>query len=327
MPTILIGSGPLRRRPGRFRDILHAEGFRCLDPPGELPVTEDQLRAILPEISAILAGGERITAELLDLAPGLRVIARTGVGFDLIDIEAATAHRVAVTITPGTNQLSVAEHTFALLLALTRRIVVNDRTIRAGGWDRTLVAPLRGQTMGLVGLGRIGRAVAQLARAFQMRVLAFDPVTDPDFDARYEIRRISFQDILAESDIVSLHLPLSEASRGLINRASLARMRPGSILINTSRGGLVVEADLHDSLVAGHLAGAGLDVLTSEPPEPGHPLMHLPNVVFTPHIAGTDSQSMADMADLAAQCVISLARGVWPDGCVVNDELAPTWRW
>jgi D-3-phosphoglycerate dehydrogenase len=327
MPTVLIGPAPLRNRPGRFREILEGAGFTPLDVEGNSTLTPDQLRPALPEIDAMLAGGELLTAEMLDLAPRLRVIARTGVGYDTVDVAAATARRIAVAITPGTNHDSVAEQTFALLLALTRRVVVNDRIIRSGGWDRAIVQPLRGKTLGLMGLGRIGRAVATRGLAFGMDVAAFDTVADDEFDARHGIRRLSSHDLLAQSDVVSLHVPLTPTTRGLIDRQTLALMRPGSLLLNTARGGLVVEADLVESLASGHLGGAGLDVLNDEPPDPSNPLFRLPNVVFSPHIAGVDTKSMADMAEKAAECVVALYRGEWPADCVVNGELAEGWEW
>ena len=314
MPTVLIGPGTLRQQPGPFRQILTDAGFALVDPPGDHTLTEDELRALLPEADAMLAGGELLSAEMLALAPRLRAIARTGVGYDAIDIAAATAQRIPVIITPGTNQESVAEQTLALLLALTRDIVINDRLVHSGGWSRKLPIPLRGKTLGLVGMGRIGRAVASRAVAFGMRLIAFDPVPDLEFDQRHGIRRVGFEELLAESDVVSLHLPLVPATRGLINRETLARMKPGAYLLNTARGGLVVEADLRDALVSGHLAGAGLDVLNSEPPEPGNPLLGLPNVVISPHIAGIDTKGMADMADLASSCIVALFQGKWPEG-------------
>lgn len=328
MPTVLIAPGPLRNQEGPFREILRAAGFDFIDPPGDTTLTEAELRATLPDADAMLAGGERLSAAMLDLAPRLRAIARTGVGYDAIDMAAATARKIPVIITPGTNQESVAEQTLALLLALTRNIVNFDRTIRAGGWDRMLVDPLRGKTLGLVGLGRIGRAVAVRGLAFGLRVVAYDPMAlDAEFEARHGIARLDFEALLAASDIISLHLPLTPETRGIINRESLARMRPGSYLINTARGGLVVESDLAEALGSGRLAGAGLDVLNSEPPEPGNPLLSLPNVVLSPHIAGIDTKAMADMAELAARGVAMLARGEWPEGCVVNDSLRDGWRW
>jgi D-3-phosphoglycerate dehydrogenase len=328
MPTVLIGPGPLRGQPGPFRDILKAAGFDdFIEFSGDSTLTEAELRESLPQSDAMLAGGERLTAELLDLAPKLRAIARTGVGYDAIDITAATSRRIPVVITPGTNQESVAEHTFALLLALTRNIVDNDRLIKSGGWNRALVRPIRGQTMGLLGLGRIGRAVALRALAFGMRVVAFDPVADPEFDARHGITRRGLDEVIAEADVVSLHLPLMPSTKDLINRGTLGRMKPGAILLNTSRGGLVNEDDLYESLASGQLAGAGLDVLVSEPPEPGNRLLGLRNVVVSPHLGGIDTKAMADMAELASSCISALRQGRWPAGCVVNDELAPGWSW
>ncbi len=327
MPRVLIGPYLLRNQPGRFRQILTEGGFDPVDPDGDFALTTEQLRPHLASIHAMMAGGERMTPDLFKEAPNLRVIARTGVGYDLIDVDAATAHRVAVTITPGTNQESVAEQTWALLLALARRVVPNDRVIHGGGWDRALVAPVRGMTLGLVGMGRIGRAVAIRAGAFRVRVVAFDTLVDAEFDRQHGIDRLSLDALLATSDVVSLHVPLTETTRGIVNRDVLAKMQRGSYLINTSRGGLVVEADLRDALRSGHLAGAGLDVLNREPPEAGNPLLGLPNVILSPHIAGTDTQSMRDMAELAASTIVELSKNHWPVDCVVNSELRGAWRW
>lgn len=328
MPTVLVSPGPLRGKPGQFRETLRAAGFDTfIDPEGDHTLTEAELRAALPGADAMLAGSERLSAEILDLAPRLRAIARTGVGYDAVDVPAATARGIPVIITPGTNQESVAEQAFSLLLALTRNVVGNDAVIKAGGWSRVLPMPLRGKTLGLVGLGRIGRAVATRALAFGMRVIACDPILEPEFDTRHGLTRVDLDALLAASDVVSLHLPLTPETRGIVNRSTLSRMRPGAILLNTSRGGLVVEADLYDALASGHLAGAGLDVLNSEPPEPGNPLLTLANVVISPHIGGIDTKGMGDMADMAAGCIAALKQGRWPEGCVVNTELAPGWSW
>ena len=327
MPKVLIGSGPIRHQPGPFRELLHGADFRTIDPPAGEELSEDLLRRMLPECEAIIAGGERISKELLESAPRLRAIARTGVGYDAVDIDAATARGVVVTITPGTNQESVAEQAFALLLAVARRIVENDRGIRAGGWGRTIVRPLREQTLGLAGLGRIGRAVVPRARAFGMRVLGFDVAGDPEADARLGVERRDFDDLLAESDVVSLHLPLTDRTRNLFDADRFARMKAGSILINTARGGLVDEAALAEALRSGHLAGAGLDVFQAEPTGAANPLLGLPNVVASPHIAGVDTLSVARMAEMAARCIVDLHRGRWPSDCVVNGGLIEGWSW
>jgi D-3-phosphoglycerate dehydrogenase len=327
MPSVLIGPYLLRNQPGRFRTILAEAGFQVVDPEGDYSLNEDQLLQYLSSTDALIAGGERMTAGLFGLAPKLRVVARTGVGYDLIDVAAASARRVAVTITPGTNQDSVAEQTFALMLALLRNIVLCNKLIHEGGWDRRLVSPVRGKTLGLLGMGRIGRAVVVRARAFGMNVVACDPLIDEAFDAQYQVTRLGFDALLEQSDVVSLHVPLMESTRGLVDRTFLAKMRPGALLINTARGGLVVEADLHASLISGHLAGVGLDVLNHEPPEPGNPLLGLPNVVLSPHVAGTDHQSMSDMAELAARTIVDLYHNRWPADCVVNGEIREGWQW
>jgi phosphoglycerate dehydrogenase-like enzyme len=327
MPSVLIGPYLLRNAPGRFRDILIEAGFEPIDPKAGPALSREELLPYLPRIDALIAGGERMTPELFALAPRLRAIARTGVGYDLIDMASATEHRVAVTITPGTNQESVAEQTMALLLALARRIPSNDRLVHEGGWDRSLVTPVRGKTLGLVGMGRIGRAVAVRAKAFCMELVAFDTVLDAEFDRQWGIRRLSLPELLAASDVVSLHLPLTEATRGMVDRDFLGRMRPGSYLINTARGGLVVESDLREALISGHIAGAGLDVLNHEPPEPGNPLVGLPNVVLSPHIAGTDLQSMREMAEMASTSIVELYHNRWPGECIVNQELRESWSW
>jgi D-3-phosphoglycerate dehydrogenase len=323
MPNILIMPTPLRHRPGRYRELLNAAGFTPIDPPGMSKLSAEDLRATLPESDALLAWGAPITAAMIAEAPRLRAIARAGAGHDAVDLATATARQIVVSITPGANADSVAEQVFALLLALSRNLLGNDRSIRAGGWDRTAVRPLRGTTLGIVGLGRCGRAVARRALAFGMRVLASSRHPEADHDIAFR----ALDDLLAESDVVSLHLPLTAATRGLFDRHAFARMRPGAFFLNTARGGLVVEEDLVESLTSGHLGGAGLDVLNAEPSRPDNRLLSMPNVVFSPHIAGVDTTALDEMAERAARCVIELARGRWPEGCVLNEELRPGWRW
>jgi D-3-phosphoglycerate dehydrogenase / 2-oxoglutarate reductase len=326
MPTVLIGSEPIRFQPGPYRTLLEGAGFSVLDPEVEGRLSEADLFRWLPLSDAIIAGGEAISAEVINASPKLRAIARTGVGYDAVDVPSASARGIAVTITPGTNHGSVAEQAFALLLALVKDVVIHDRGIRSGEWNRTLMPrPLRGQTIGLVGLGRIGRAVASRAVAFGMRVLASEPQGDPEFDRQLGIERVGLDELLAGSDIVSLHLPLSESTRGLFDRSAFARMKPGSLLINTSRGGLILESDLVEALRSGQLAGAGLDVFDREPPPADHPLFSMPNVVLTPHMAGVDTLAMGDMATMAARCVVDLFQGRWPADAVVNPEVAPAW--
>ncbi len=238
MPTVLIGSEPIRRKAGPYRTLLESSGFRIVDPEAQTKLTEADLLRYLPDCDAIIAGGETISSSIIEACPKLRGIARTGVGYDAVDVATATARKIPVTITPGANQDSVAEHAFALLLALTKDVLMHDRAIRSGLWVRTkLPRPIRGLTMGIVGLGRIGRAVATRALAFGMKVVAFEPVGDHSaFTAKHGIAQVEFEELLAMSDVVSLHLPLVEGTRGLFDRSLFSQMKPGSILINTARG-------------------------------------------------------------------------------------------
>lgn len=329
MPRVLIGAREAIQVEDRFRDLLVGAGLEPVYPDTGRPaqLSEDELLVALSGIEAAVAGSEPYTARVLAAHPQLRVVARVGVGYDTVDVAAATARGVAVTITPGTNHGSVAEHAFALLLGFTRHLHTRHAAVAAGGWPRVMSLPLRGRTLGLAGLGRIGKAVATRAAAFEMRVVAFDPLPDYDFCRTCGITLVPFEQLLAESDFLSLHLPLTPETRHLIRRETLSKMKPGGVLLNTSRGGLVCEADLMEALRAGHLAGAALDVFETEPLPADHPLRALPNVVLTPHAAGLDIRSLGDMVHSAAEAVVSLRRGEWPAEKVVNPEVRGAFRW
>jgi phosphoglycerate dehydrogenase-like enzyme len=329
MPKILVSAREAVRIADSFRDVLDAAGFGLVFPSTERPgsLSEEELLAALAGVEATVAGSEPYTPRVFAAHPQLRVVARVGVGYDAVDTAAATANGVAVTTAPGTNHGSVAEHTFALMLGFTRHVHARHSGIAAGGWPRFMSLPLRGRTLGLAGLGRIGKAVATRAAAFEMRVIAYDPVPDRAFCDAHGITLVSFEELLSESDFLSLHLPLTSATRHLMNREALAKMRTTAVLVNTSRGGLVCEADLLDALREKRLAGAALDVFEQEPMPEDHPLRVLPNVVLTPHAAGLDVQSLADMARSAAEAIVAIHRGEWPAEKVVNPEVRATFRW
>jgi phosphoglycerate dehydrogenase-like enzyme len=326
MPRILITPTPLAAVDGPYQDLLRQAGFELVFPSKAGQLTEDELLRELPGIAATLAGSEPYTRRVFQASPGLRVIARVGVGFDAVDLAAATEAGVAVTITPGTNHDAVAEQAFGMILALAKRIVAFDRDVRAGKWPRQATVPLRGRTLGIAGLGRIGKAVARRGACFGMRLLAYEPYPDQAFVQEHRVTLVSLEGLLAESDFLSLHVPLAPESRYLINRRTLALMKPTAFLINTARGGLVNEADLLEALRAGKLAGAALDVFEREPPG-AHPLFALDSVVLTPHTAGVDLQSRDDMAVSAAEAVLTLMRGEWPAEKVVNADVRSRFRW
>jgi D-3-phosphoglycerate dehydrogenase len=331
MPCVLIVPKPLATCPGDEVRILAEAGFEAEYFPEKLnPYRGDVLRSHLTGggCHAVLAGSEPYTADVLAGAEALRVIARVGVGYDAVDLEAAGRQNIAVTIAPGTNDAAVAEHTLAMILCIGRRLVERDRQVRRGSWPRVPVfAPVRTSRLGIVGLGRIGREVALRAQALGMDVVAYEPFPDRAFVAEHGIALVALEELLSTSDYVTLHLPLTDETAGLINRETLARMKRGSVLINTARGGLVVEEALVEALASGHIAAAGLDVLRQEPPPPQHPLLERDDVLFSPHIAGIDTLSVRRMAEKAAQVIVELYEGRWPADCVVNRDRVPGWKW
>jgi phosphoglycerate dehydrogenase-like enzyme len=319
MPKVLITPAPLVCREGPFVEILQAAGFELAVPAHRNPLRSHEVIPLLRGVHAVLASSEPYTREVLETAPDLRVIARAGVGYDAVDVAAATERGVIVTIAPGTNQDAVAELTFALLFAVAKRLVPNHQGVKAGAWPRHPTLPLRGRTLGIAGLGRIGKSVATRGLAFGMRLLACELCPDHAFVSKHGIELVPFERLLAESDFLSLHIPLTPQSRHIINRTTLALMKPSAFLINTARGGLVCEADLLEALQNNRLAGAGLDVFETEPPG-RNPLFELDNVIMSPHVAGVDIQSMQDMAVSAAQAIADLCAGKWPADKIVNPE-------
>ncbi|MBI2460211.1 MAG: phosphoglycerate dehydrogenase [Candidatus Rokubacteria bacterium] len=228
----------------------------------------------------------RFTEAVFGACPRLRLISIWGTGVDNVDLAAAARHGVTVTNTPEVNADAVAEHALALMLALARRVPAMDRAVKAGEWPRGLLAQLRGKTLGVVGLGAIGRRVAQLGRALGMRLLAWTPHPNPALVAELGVELVGLEDLLAAADVVSLHLRLTPETEGLLDRARLGLMRPGALLINTARGALVEREALLEALQEGRLGGAGLDVFHDEPLPPDDPLLGFDHAILTPHNAG-----------------------------------------
>lgn len=326
MAKVLITPATLAGRDGPYLQLLRDAGFEIAFPKISRQLLEEELLEELRGVAATVAGSEPYTRRVIEAHPQLRVIARAGVGYDAVDVPAATEKGIAVCITPGTNQDAVAEHTFALILACAKDVIIQHKGTQTLKWPRSATIPLRGRTLGIAGLGRIGKAVAIRGAAFKMRLLAYEPYPDHAFAKQYNIELVPWERLLAESDFLSLHIPLAAESKHIINKNSLAKMKPEAFLINTARGGLVCEKDLYDALVNKRIAGAGLDVFEEEPPC-AHPLLDLENVVLTPHAAGVDLQSRDDMALSAAQSIVSLSRGQWPAEQVVNPAIRERFRW
>jgi D-3-phosphoglycerate dehydrogenase len=329
MPRVLITVSELVYQEGPSQKILREGGFEVIYPPRGVSLYDpDRLIQHLVGVDAILAGMEPLNRRVLCLS-SLRAIARFGVGYDAIDVPAATERGIAVVNTPGANQESAAEHAFALLLGIVRGFPRRDQSVRSGRWDcREPYPSLRGKTLGLVGLGRIGKAVAERAKAFRLRILAFDYQPDEHFAGLHGVRLCSLDEVLRESDFVSLHLPCTDETRRIIDRDALRKMRPASFLINTARGGLVDEGALADALADGHIAGAGLDAFEVEPPATSNRLLQFDNVLLSPHMAGVDEESTRAMSCMAAESLVRLRlEGRALEGCLINPEIGPDWTW
>jgi len=326
MPKCLIAPQTLASIEGPFLQVLREAGFELVYPDKPLQLTEDELLERLKGVEASIAGSEPYTRRVIAAHPQLRVTARAGVGYDAVDVAAATEHGIAVCITPGTNQDAVAEHTFTLILALAKGLIPQHLATLQGKWPRTATLPLRGRTLGILGLGRIGKAVALRGIAFGMHILAYEPLPDHAFIAQHGIQLAPLDTVIAQSDYLTVHVPLMPESKYLINKRTLALMKPTAFLINTARGPLVNEADLYEALKARRIAGAGIDVFEQEPPGK-IPLFELDNIVVTPHAAGVDLQSRDDMALSSAQSIVALAAGGWPAAAIVNPEVRSRFRW
>ncbi len=277
--------------------------------------TTEERVAAARDASVLVVSQAAIPADLCAAAPRLVGVVRTGIGLDTVDIAGATRHGVCVAHVPDFCYDEVADTTWALILAVTRKVLPADRAVRGGRWEPNALLPmhrLRGRTLGLVGFGHIARKVAERGRAFGVRLIAADPYVDEAAMAREGVERVSLEALLARADIVSLHTPLTDETRRMIGAAAFAAMKPGAILINTSRGGVVDEPALVAALREGRLAAAGLDVLSPEPPAPDNPLLGMENVVLTPHYASTTVEALAELAEKVNRQVIQLLRGEWP---------------
>jgi D-3-phosphoglycerate dehydrogenase / 2-oxoglutarate reductase len=283
---------------------------------------------VADSIDAVLLRAETFGADKISAAPRLKIIARHGTGTDNVDIAAATAASVWVTVTPGANSGAVAEHVFALLLTLARRTGHASTGTAAGQWSSlkpTLTgSELGGRTLGLVGFGRIARHVGRIARGFGMTVIAADPHVDADSVRQAGAAAVSLPELFAQADVISLHAPLTPQTRHLINSAVLAGMRPGAVLINTSRGELVDEQALVAALQRGHLGGAALDVLEGESIDMREPLAHSylrdhlgrPDLIVTPHVAGQTDEALLAAGTAAVACIRQALNGHTPDNAV-----------
>lgn len=293
-------------------------GLEIVYPPDIGDRSEVAMLNRVKGIHATLAGGE-VYSEAVIAASSLKVISRIGAGYDAIDVGAATAHGVAVCASPGTNADSVADHAFGLILALARQIVPLDHAMKSQVWSRPQSVDVWGQTIGVLGLGRIGKCVARRARGFNMRIVAFDQVWDDAFAEEFHVERASLVDVLREADFLTIHLPSTPETHHLVNAERLAHMKPTAFLVNAARGAIVDQSALYDTLKARRIAGAALDVFEREPLG-ASPLINLDNVVLTPHSAYFSPNSNKATMQVAFENALLVLQGKRPHYCV-NPEV------
>jgi len=301
MSMKILVSDPL---PKTSVDMLRAApGVEVVE---KIKLSEEQLLPLVADIDAWVVRGEtKVTRRLIDAAPRLRWVGRAGAGLDNIDVAAAKERGIEVMNVPGANSIAVAELTFGLLLALFRKLPEADASLRRGEWlkSKLMGRELRGKTLGIVGTGKIGRAVAQRALAFEMKCVGYDPLVAPEAMRAAGVEPATLETLLALSDVVSLHLPVTPETKAMFNASRIASMKKGAVLVNAARGALVDEAALLEALQSGHLAGAALDVFAVEPAG-ANPLLSLPNVVASPHIGASTREAQEACGDEIARMLL-----------------------
>jgi D-3-phosphoglycerate dehydrogenase len=291
-------------------------------------VSEDILAREIRDMNAVIIRVlGKVSAKVIESANKLKVIGRHGAGYDNVDVETATKYKIPVVYTPQANTESVADHTIGLMIAVAKKIPQAHHALtKNGDWSvryTYIGTEIYGKTLGLIGLGRIGRAVAKRAKGFRMKILAYDPFISEDVAKKLGVGLVDLETLLKSSDFVSLHVPLTKETYGLIGKAEIKIMKNGAYLINTSRGELVDENAVCEALVSGKLAGAAFDVYTKEPPDPRNPLFKQENVVATPHMAAHTKEALRRMATDVASDVVRVLKGQKPR-CVVNPEVYKT---
>lgn len=309
---ILLTTTSFQDTPGKHHEYLASSGFEIVRARG--PLTEEQMLELVAKdggFDGLLNGDDHITAKVIDAAlPRLKVIAKYGIGLDSIDVKYATEKKLPVLFTPGVNHTTVAEHTFGLMIALAKHFWVHLSSTKSGGWKRITGTELFGKTLGVIGMGRIGKEVIKRARAFDMNVIGYDSYVDQQFVKDYDVTCVgSAEEVLKRVDIVSLHMNLTDENRNFINAQRLATMKKGAFVINTARGGLVNEQDVADACKAGQLGGYGTDVVNKEPMAHPHPFDGIENIIVTPHVGSRTFESVERQAMRAATNIVEYLKG------------------
>jgi D-3-phosphoglycerate dehydrogenase len=284
---------------------------------------EEELVRLAPDADGILTCWKPVTARVIREAARCRCIGRYGIGLDNIDVACATEEGIIVTNVPAYCLEEVSDHALALILSLARKVTAADHAVKDGRYDLPSLMPiyrLAGKTLGIVGFGKIGRTLYRKVRGFHFKILVYDPYLDPRALEGFEVEPVSFDDLVRRSDFISIHAPLTPETRGLFDAAAFALMKPTAVVVNTSRGALIDEGALLDALNGGKIAGAGLDVLTAEPPDLQNPLVQHPRAIITPHAAFYSEESVLDLQTTAARQMAEVLRGRRPEH-IVNPEV------
>ena len=295
-------------KPSEALEVLRAYTDDLVFNPTGRPLTEEELIPLLKDCDGYLAGLDFITKKVLDECPHLKVISRYGAGYDRVDIAAAKENGIIVTNTPGVNAEAVAELAMALILATARKVPHLNATTRGGEWLRSTGVELKHKTIGIMGLGAIGKVVARCAKGFEMNVAAYDPFINEEYCKEHHIMVCTFDELLEKSDVISLHLPLMDSTKHLIGKEAFSKMKPNAILVNTSRGGIIDEDAAYEALKEGRLGGLGLDAFEVEPPH-NCALFEFPNVVVTPHTGAHTQEATKNMAQASVQNLIDVLEG------------------
>lgn len=307
---VLLTTTSFQDTPGPHHEVLKKSGFEIVNARG--PLTEAQMLEFARSgFDGFLNGDDIITAKVIEAAlPRLRVIAKYGIGLDSIDVKYATAKRIPVLFTPGVNHTTVAEHCFGLMVALAKHFWPHLRSTKSGGWKRITGNELAGKTIAVLGVGRIGKEVIKRAVAFDMKSIGYDLHWDENFANQYNVSRAAtVLDAIRNADVVSLHMNLDDANRGMFNKDLLAKMKKDAYLINTARGGLVVEKDIAEACKSGHLGGYATDVLDKEPPPADHPFQEIDNIIVTPHVGSRTFESVERQALRAVANLVNFLKG------------------
>lgn len=312
---ILLTTTTYQDTPGKHHQLLEQSRHEIVRERGPLP--EDQMRQLVSAgggVDGILHGDDQITRQVIEAAlPRLKALSKFGIGLDSVDVDAATELKVPVLFTPGVNHTTVAEHTFGLMIALAKNFYLELNHVKQGNWKRVTGYELAGKTLGILGLGRIGKEVATRAKAFGMNVVAYDIFWDQSFARRHGVTKAgSAEEVVVQADVLTLHMNLTDQNRYFVNKARIASMKDGAMIINCSRGALVNEADVAEACMSGKLLGYAADVLEHEPMRSPHPFQEVDNIIITPHIASRTYETVERQAMMSTENLLRVLKGEPP---------------